>query len=226
LRFKAVIFDLVNTLARWENTLDANKVCEFLQEQGYEVYNQEFDAAFRFVIFVYFSKHGLKGYKDMLTRICSFLELKVNEKVLEELTELYLRFDRMELYPDAVSTLKELKRRGIKTAIATTTPQFFFENVMLQLKGYIDIVVDGWEARAAKPSPKVYQKTLEKLGVRAKETVLVGDNQDVDIRPAKKLGITTVLIDRKGKIASHIADFKIKSLDELTKNLTLTRFAK
>lgn len=219
MQFKAVIFDLVNTLARWENTLNASKVCEFLRERGYEIYDQEFDAVFRFAIFVYFPKHGLKGHKDMLTRVCGFLELKVNETVLEELTELYRRYNRMELYPDAVSTLKELKGRGIKTAIATTTPKFFFENVLLQLKDYIDIVVDGWEARAAKPSPKVYLRTLEKLGIGARDAVLVGDDQNLDIRPAKKLGIATVLVDREGKIESYIADFKVKSLGELTKRV-------
>jgi len=219
MRFKAVIFDLVNTLAYWKDTFDSGKACEFLRKRGYEVYEQEFDSAFRFVVFVYFPRHGLDGYRDMLNRICSYLELKVEEAVLEELTELYLQHNDMELYSDVISTLKKLKDEGIKTAIATTTPRFFFENVLSQLKGLIDIVITGWEARAAKPSPKIYLKTLEKLGVNAKDAVLVGDDQNVDIRPAKQLGIFTVLIDRKGKIGSHMADFKVRNLIEMIRRV-------
>jgi len=216
MRFKAVIFDLVNTLAYWKDEGDSGKACEFLRKRGYEVYEQEFDAAFKFVVFVYFPRHGLDGCRDMLNRICSCLELKVEEAVLEELTELYLQHNRMELHSDVIPTLKKLKDEGIRTAIATTTPKFFFENVLSQLRGLIDIVITGWEARAAKPSPKIYQKTLEKLGVNAKDAVLVGDDQNVDIRPAKQLGMATVLIDREGRIESHVADFKVKSLGELT----------
>lgn len=219
MRFKAVIFDLVNTLAYWKDEVDSSKACEFLRKLGYEVYEQEFDAAFKFVVFVYFPRHGLDGYKDMLNRICSYLELKVEEAVLEELTELYLEHNRMELYSDVISTLKKLKDEGIRTAIATTTPKFVFENVLSQLKGLVDIVIDGWEAHAAKPSPNIYRKALEKLGVNAKDAMLVGDDQNVDIRPAKQLGIVTVLIDREGKIEFHIADFKVKNLTEMIRRV-------
>ena len=55
------------------------------------------------------------------------------------------------------------------------------------------------------------------MGVNAKDAVLVEDDQNVDIRPAKQLGISTVLIDREGKIEFHIADFKVRNLIEMAR---------
>ncbi len=45
-----------------------------------------------------------------------------------------------------------------------------------------------------KPSTHIYRIALDKLGTRPGETVMVGDQVYTDIAPAKKLGLTTVLV--------------------------------
>lgn len=122
LQYASVIFDLLNTLARWKYRLGVRKVCSFLRRHGYEVYEQEYDATFRYVMFVYFPKHGLKDYRDMLIHIFSYLDLRVDELVLNRLSRLYSRYNRMEIYSDVIPALKQMKSEGLKTAIATTTP--------------------------------------------------------------------------------------------------------
>ena len=45
-----------------------------------------------------------------------------------------------------------------------------------------------------KPSPLIFKVALDKLGLPSEKVVMVGDQIDTDILPAKKLGLTTVLV--------------------------------
>ena len=55
---RAVIFDLVGTLAFIENQVDNKEVSSFLVSRGYEVYPQEFGVAWGFVSFIDYPKVG------------------------------------------------------------------------------------------------------------------------------------------------------------------------
>ena len=52
--------------------------------------------------------------------------------------------------------------------------------------------------RACKPHRAIFDKALEMAGVAAHEAVMIGDSVTSDMLPAKELGITPVLLDRKG----------------------------
>ncbi len=81
--------------------------------------------------------------------------------------------------------------------------------------------------RIGKPYPLIYRMVLKKFKVRAKNTVMIGDKLETDIKGANKLGITSVLVDA---LSSHRhftpqkikkerekinPTFKIKNLKEL-----------
>jgi FMN phosphatase YigB (HAD superfamily) len=53
----------------------------------------------------------------------------------------------------------------------------------------------GWR----KPSPMIFRKALQTLGVKAKEAAFVGDSRRADIEGARKLGMNTVLLIEKRK---------------------------
>lgn len=46
----------------------------------------------------------------------------------------------------------------------------------------------------SKPDPKFFENILKKLGVHARETIMIGDRLDNDIIPAKKLGMRAILV--------------------------------
>ena len=52
--------------------------------------------------------------------------------------------------------------------------------------------------------------------MKPKNVLMVGDEIEKDLIPAEKLGITTILIDRKNSIKNY-SGIKIKSLKELRK---------
>jgi putative hydrolase of the HAD superfamily len=73
----------------------------------------------------------------------------------------------------------------------------------------------GYEAKCDKSNPKMYQKVLEILRVKPHETVMIGDNLQLDILLPKRLGINTILLNREREILeSPHADATINDLRE------------
>ena len=85
------------------------------------------------------------------------------------------------------------------------------------------MVISG-EVNQRKPSPKIFNRALQALGVDASETVFVGDMLDLDVKGPKSVGMKTVLIQRKPlkDVANTKPDYIVMRLDEL---LTLLKIA-
>lgn len=64
---------------------------------------------------------------------------------------------------------------------------------------YFDAIVISGFVGWRKPSPKIFQEALDMLGVKADETVFVGDSLIADIEGAKRLGMKTVLLTTKNR---------------------------
>jgi putative hydrolase of the HAD superfamily len=85
------------------------------------------------------------------------------------------------------------------------------------LLAYFDVIIVSGAVNKRKPSPEIFKKALEKIGVGPSETVFVGDTVDADIEGAKSVGMKTVFIERRQqKEAEQVCpDQTIKSLNEL-----------
>ena len=53
------------------------------------------------------------------------------------------------------------------------------------------------EVHISKPKPQAFLNVLKSEGIKAEETVMIGDSLFHDIEPAKKLGMKTCLVNRK-----------------------------
>jgi putative hydrolase of the HAD superfamily len=80
-----------------------------------------------------------------------------------------------------------------------------------------DVVVVSGAVNKRKPSPEIFKKALEKLGVSAQNTVFVGDTVDADIEGAKNAGMKAIYIERRAQkeVANACPDQTIKGLGEL-----------
>jgi len=65
-----------------------------------------------------------------------------------------------------------------------------------------------------KPDPRAFLAVLEKLKVKPEEVLMIGDEVERDLIPAKNLGMEVILIDRENKI-ENTPIRKISSLAEL-----------
>lgn len=108
------------------------------------------------------------------------------------------------LYPEIVDFVKQLKDNGFKTAVMSNTMKDHVE-VMRKNNGFnnFDVVVLSCEVGLIKPEKEIYLLTLDKLGVKAEESVFIDDKKR-NILTAEKLGMKTVLAESSKQIISDI----------------------
>ena len=111
-----------------------------------------------------------------------------------------LMFEKTTLFPDAISTLKQLKMEGIKLALVTngaSEAQRAKINKFDLEQYFLHVQIEG-EAGVGKPELKAYEIAMEKLNVLATETWMVGDNVDWEVIAPQKLGIFSIWRDPRG----------------------------
>ena len=100
-------------------------------------------------------------------------------------------------FPDAASTLKELKRRAFRLGVIANqnvgTVQRLKNWNLLQ---YFDVIAASAELGMAKPDPAIFEWALKQACCKAQNAVMVGDRMDNDIAPANCLGMHTVRLKR------------------------------
>ncbi len=215
-KIRAVLFDLHRTLAyvKKEDEVTSEELSDYLFSRGYEVSPQQLKAAWSFVAFVDYPKHGYKSWRSYFARILWRLKTKVDKETLETIVK-RLENRPYQLQWDATEAVKKAKERMFKTAIVTTIAYFQFKKAIKPIKKYFDYIMTGYEAGCDKTNPKMYRKVLEILNVKPEETVMIGDDVQVDILLPKRLGIHAILLDRdKKNIECPQADTIVKNLND------------
>lgn len=113
--------------------------------------------------------------------------------------------DHAEPLPGAVELLRELKRRGVRTALASSAKPEEADKSLALLGGReaIDELVTSGDVSATKPDPDIFAQALEKLG-RPAEALVIGDTI-YDIASAHKLGLPCVGV-LSGGIERHVLE--------------------
>jgi pyrophosphatase PpaX len=100
----------------------------------------------------------------------------------------------VELYPDVLPVLEQLKERGKSMALITTSLR---ENVMGILNSYdmlqyFDLIIAHEDTVKHKPDPEPLEKALNELGGTKERAVMIGDS-DKDLGAGLNAGIDTIL---------------------------------
>ena len=97
---------------------------------------------------------------------------------------------------DAVPTLEELRRRGLALGVVSNSNGAVKELLAeMGLAHYFDVVVDSALVGVEKPHPEIFALALEQLGLRADETLMVGDFYSIDVVGAERAGLQALLYD-------------------------------
>jgi len=124
------------------------------------------------------------------------------------------------LFDDALPTLKTLKERkfilGLLTNLNKDMNSLCRE---LGLEPYLDFVVTPGQVGADKPEPSIFLAALQRAEVNASEAVHVGDQYNLDVLGARRVGITPVLIDRYDLYPEVSDCHRIHRLTELAEYL-------
>ena len=158
--------------------------------------------------------------KEILRRA---LRVKVSEQLIKEISTLRRKLHdelvmNAKLFDDALPTLTELKRRGLKLALVSSNVKYRLKAILEKnkLTHLFDSVVSYEDVKRPKPHPDMVLKALKEVGVKAEEAILVGDSIN-DVMSAKSAGVVAVLVDRFGSKKNIGEDFRVTSLKELFK---------
>ena len=92
-----------------------------------------------------------------------------------------------------VEFLEDLKRKGMKTAVATSAPkenlEFVFKHI--DVRGYFDVLLDASEVTRGKPDPEIYLRAAEKLGCRPADCLVFEDSL-AGVEAARNAGMKVV----------------------------------
>jgi putative hydrolase of the HAD superfamily len=102
--------------------------------------------------------------------------------------------------PGLADTLAELRRREVRVGlisncteeVADVWPETSFARLF-------DVAVFSATAGLAKPEPAIYRLAATRLGVDPEECLFVGDGANDELRGARDVGMTPVLIHREGE---------------------------
>ncbi|MBC2147137.1 beta-phosphoglucomutase [Listeria booriae] len=122
-----------------------------------------------------------------------------------------------DILPGIESFLKELKKAGIRTAIASASKNAEMILRSLGIRDQFDYVVDAAKITKSKPDPEVFLKALELLGLSADVCIGVEDAASgVDaIKDAKMraVGIGSVdILERADLVLASTADLQLEQL--------------
>lgn len=133
---------------------------------------------------------------------------KKNDWYVEYLAE----FDRSEMLPGALDTLKKLRGLGIKSAICSASKNAPLILDTLDITKYFDAVIDGNSTSKAKPDPEVFLLGAEALGAAPSECVIFEDAL-AGVQAGKSENIFVVGIGRPENLAG--ADIVVPDLAHL-----------
>jgi HAD superfamily hydrolase (TIGR01549 family) len=114
------------------------------------------------------------------------------------------------------ATLAWLKKENLKLALVSNSGRPLVEKVLRALNismSLFDAVVTSDEAKT-KPSPDAFRMALRLLSTVPRRAVYVGDRPIAELKPAKGLGLKTVLVSRTHK-TSKWADYIIPNFTNL-----------
>ena len=135
--------------------------------------------------------------------------------------------DLQTLRPGVEEYLEEAERRGLLTAVVSSSTNGWIEPILERL-GHFDsweaIVAANGDAARAKPRPDLYLDALERLGLRADEAIAFEDSPN-GIRAAKAAGLVCVAVPNPvtATLAFDEADLVLESFADVPLEQLLER---
>ena len=160
-------------------------------------------------------------------RVRCFLKaigIEANDNLVELLTSIEHQFlrDKTYWYDDAISSLTELRRMGIKLGLVTNASPSVREVIRSRrIHEVIDQLIISSEIMMAKPDMGIYFECLRRLGCCSARAAYVGDGNDRELDGAKRVGLSTILIKRNDLRAFVFEQSSEGSTDVIINNLSL-----
>lgn len=189
LKFKAVIFDLDETLL-YTKEANLHAYEEACTQNGFQLNKKIFEHAF---------DQGLSWAHFLPQSTGLACEDKMHKKIREDKKKIYQQ--KLNEYAKPNNELISLARRlkgKTKLALATTAEKENAESALktFDLTKLFDVIVTGSDISEKKPSPEIYFKTISRLNVKPSQAIVFEDSNN-GIKAAQAAGIQAIQVKKK-----------------------------
>jgi 2-haloacid dehalogenase len=220
-RFEVLTFDCYGTLINWEDGILA------CLHRILAAHNNDLDDATILRLYGDFEADAEQGeyrrYREVLQSVVrKFGENLGFSATDQEANSLPESLSEWKPWPDTVAALRELQSR-FRLAIISNVDDDLFAATLPKLSAQFDQIITAQQAGTYKPSLKIFELALSRMGVPADRVLHVGQSVYHDVLPAQSLGMSTVWVNRPSprsgvgavKAAEGRPDLQVSSLAEL-----------
>ena len=213
---KAVIFDLDETLYDEMQFVRGGfgAVAEYIAKSKGMLQNEVY-----MLLHEVLTEYGRGKVFDIVLKQFSLY----NEASVSTLVNIYRTHEpKLRLYPEVQSVLSSLRKKNYLLGLITDGDIGVQQSKVkaLEIKDFFECIIfsNKYGIDRQKPSIFPYQKALQKLALKPKTSIYIGDNPYKDFVNAKKIGIYTVRIIR-GQYKTitlneeYEAEYQIKNLN-------------
>lgn len=112
-----------------------------------------------------------------------------------------------------LKALRDLRRKGYGIYLLSNTNPVMWRGVIatefgkegLRREDYFDGMVTSFEARAAKPDLKIFDYTVEQLGIKPEETLFFDDGK-ANVEAARHAGFNAVLVEPGTEFTDYLPE--------------------
>ena len=207
---KAVLFDLGNTLYRYDGETEAEVFHRVLLSLGItktvdEVKNTRLkamqEAKKRGLISLYGKIRNDEFWYRWFSLILEHMDI-YDDKISKVVCSRWFDYLDCSLFPEVKSVLLRLKQMGLKVGLLTNASEEEISIILGKANldlNIFDIIVGTDTVIKVKPDPNFFRFVLKKLKVKPEEAIYVGDELEADYKGAKNVGMHALLIDRTEK---------------------------
>lgn len=219
--FEILTFDCYGTLINWEAGMLP------ILHQVLSAHGKDQDDATLLKLYGDFELAEEEGpfrrYRDVLSSVVRRFGQEFGFKpTTEEVQSLPDSLPSWKPWPDTLAALRQLKTR-FRLAIISNVDDDLFAGTRPQLEVELDEVITAEQAKAYKPSMRIFELALSRIAAPAHRVLHVGQSIYHDVIPAQALGLATAWVNRPSarpgvgavKAAEATPDLTVTSVEEL-----------
>lgn len=217
-RFEVITFDCYGTLIDWETGILA-ALRPILSAHGGNLTDSEILSLYSELEPA--AQNPYRRYRDVLTQVArgfgSRLGFPISDSEADSVPD---SLKNWLPFPDTNESLEKLQTR-YKLAIISNIDDDLFATTARHFTVSFDNVITAEQTKAYKPSLAPFQLALKRINLVSEKILHAGQSIHHDVLPAQSLGLSTVLVTRRGFGATRPAagepDLRVPDLQTLAK---------
>jgi HAD superfamily hydrolase (TIGR01509 family) len=125
------------------------------------------------------------------------VELPAPDALLPELNHVLFGLidERLEVFPDAIEAVEELRARGVRVAVASSSVRERLNHTLARAGLEFEVTIAGDEVEHGKPAPDMFLLAAERLGL-APETCVAVEDSPPGVAAGRAAGMPTLGVRR------------------------------